>query len=160
MARITLELPETFIFSTDIPVRIGDINYGGHLANDAVLSIIHEARLRCLHGHGLAELNPDGIGIVISDAAVVYKAEAFYGDVITVEVTPAEWVRKGCDFYYRLTQRETGKEVARAKTGIVFLDYNTRKTTSVPERFRSALTLPEGLPIQTASTAERKKRSP
>lgn len=140
MARIKLELPDTFIFSTDIPIRIGDINYGGHLANDAVLSIIHEARLQCLRGHGLAELNPDGIGIVISDAAVVYKAEAFYGDMITVEVTAAEWAKKGCDFYYRLTNRETGKEVARAKTGIVFLDYNIRKTTRVPERFQSALT--------------------
>lgn len=141
MARIKLELPDTFIFSTDIPVRIGDINYGGHLANDAVLSIVHEARLQCLRERGLSELNSDGIGIVIADAAVVYKSEGFYGDVITVEVIPTEWARKGCDFYYRLTNRETGKEVARAKTGIVFIDYSTRKTVSVPERFKSAFEL-------------------
>lgn len=138
MARLKLELPETFIFSTDIPIRIGDINYGGHLGNDAVLSLIHEARLQCFRKHGEKELDEDGIGILISDVAVIYKSEAFYGDVITIEATPDEWARKGCDFYYRLTNRETGKEVARAKTGIVFLDYNSRKTAPVPERFKTA----------------------
>ncbi len=37
MARINIELPDKFIYSTEIPIRITDINYGGHLAHDSVL---------------------------------------------------------------------------------------------------------------------------
>jgi acyl-CoA thioesterase FadM len=43
MARIKIELPQSFSFTCRIPVRITDINYGGHAGNDTVLSIIHEA---------------------------------------------------------------------------------------------------------------------
>jgi hypothetical protein len=39
MARVKIDLPDKFIFKTEIPIRINDINYGGHLGNDAVLSI-------------------------------------------------------------------------------------------------------------------------
>ena len=48
MARVKLQLPANFLFSTEIPIRISDINYGGHLGNDAVLSIVHEARIQFL----------------------------------------------------------------------------------------------------------------
>ncbi len=48
MSRIKIEMPEKFIYKTEIPVRITDINYGGHLGNDSLLSIIHEARVRFL----------------------------------------------------------------------------------------------------------------
>ena len=57
MARIKIELPEKFIFSTEIPLRISDINYGGHLGNDAVLSIAHEARIRFFNKHGFKEID-------------------------------------------------------------------------------------------------------
>lgn len=43
MARVKIELPEKFIFKTEIPIRIDDINYGGHLGNDTVLFTYYEA---------------------------------------------------------------------------------------------------------------------
>ena len=46
MARVKLELPAQFNFRTNIPIRIQDLNYGNHVGNDAILSIMHEARLR------------------------------------------------------------------------------------------------------------------
>lgn len=48
MARISIDLPSTFTFSATIPVRITDLNYGGHVGNDTILSIIHEARVQYL----------------------------------------------------------------------------------------------------------------
>jgi acyl-CoA thioester hydrolase len=44
MARTKLDLPEHLGFRTELSVWITDVNYAGHLANDAVLSLIHEAR--------------------------------------------------------------------------------------------------------------------
>ena len=43
MARIKVELPELFTFNTTIPIRITDLNYGNHVGNDTILSMIHEA---------------------------------------------------------------------------------------------------------------------
>ena len=135
MARVKLELPEAFGFSTEIPLRIGDINYGVHLGNDAVMSLIHEARVRFLKAHGFSELDVAGSSIILSDAVVMYRSEAFYGEVMVAEVTAGDFWRAGCDFFYRLSDRATGREVARAKTGIVFFDYETRKRAPAPEAF-------------------------
>ncbi len=142
MARVKLEIPEKLPFSTEIPVRIGDINYGGHLGNDAVLSLVHEARIRFLGSLGYTEMDIEGNGIIMSDAVVVYKSEGFYGDVLRVDVGVTDIQAVGCDVVYRLTSTNSGKEVATAKTGIVFLDHRTHKVTSVPEAFKRKLLSP------------------
>jgi acyl-CoA thioester hydrolase len=139
MARVKIELPKEFIFKTEIPIRISDINYGGHLGNDAVLSITHEARLRFLKQHNFTELNVGGAGIIMVDAGVQYKAEGFYGDIITVEIAVADITGVGCDIVYRCTNKNTGTVIAIVKTGIVFYDYDKKKVVSVPERFISVI---------------------
>jgi YbgC/YbaW family acyl-CoA thioester hydrolase len=139
MARVKIKFPEKFIFKTEIPIRINDINYGGHLGNDAVLSIAHEARLRFLKQNNFTELNADGAGIIMVDAAVQYKAEAFYGDILLVEIAVLDITGVGCDFVYRLINKETKKIIALIKTGIVFYDYDNKKVVSVPEKFMSVL---------------------
>ena len=136
MARVKLELPETFVFSTEMPLRIGDINYGGHLGNDSVLGLVHDARVRFLRANGFSEIDIGGVGLILSDAVVMYRAEAFYGDVITIDVAVGDFWRAGCDIFSRLSNQSSGVEVARVKTGIVFFDYDKRKTTSVPAVFQ------------------------
>jgi len=139
MAKVKIELPEKFIFKTEIPVRISDINYGGHLGNDAVLSIAHEARLRFLIQHNFTELDAGSAGIIMVDAAVQYKAEGFYGDIILVEIAVTDITGVGCDFVYRCTNKNTGTVIAIVKTGIVFYDYKLGRILAVPEKFISAL---------------------
>ncbi len=139
MARVKLDVPEEFSFSTELHVRINDINYGGHLGNDSVLSFVHEARVRFLKSYGYSEADIEGVGFIMTDAVVVYKSEGFYGDRLLVEVAVRDFTKTGCDFLFRLTNKETKKEVARAKTGIVFFDYTSRKVAAVPQRFRDAV---------------------
>jgi len=137
MARVKLDMPDAFAFKTEIPIRIGDVNYGGHLGNDAVLSLAHEARVRFLTSLGFSALDVAGSGIIMSDAAIMYRSEAFYGETLVIEVTASDFSRSSCDLLYRLSERETGREVARVKTGIVFFDYEQRKTKRVPELFKA-----------------------
>ena len=137
MARAQLDLPDKFHFSTKIPVRIDDINYGGHLGNDAMLSIIHEARLRFLQNHGYSETDIEGVGIIMVDAVILYKAEAFYGDVLSVDVAIDDFTKYSCDIYYRLSNVENEKVVAQAKTTIFFFDYEQRKKARVPDKFKA-----------------------
>lgn len=137
MGRVKIDVPHTFQFQTEVRVRISDINYGGHLGNDAVLSLIQEARVQMLKQYGWSEMDIDGKGVIMTDAAVMYTSEAFYGDVLVIDIAVTEIARAGCDFMYRMTNKATGREVARAKTGIAFIDYATRKIVSVPDRFRT-----------------------
>lgn len=136
MPRVKLELPEKFIFSTEITVRIDDINYGGHLGNDAVLSIIHEARLRFLKNYGFSELEIGGASLIMGDVAVVFKSEGFHEDIIIIQVTAGDFSNFGFDLFYKLTNKKTGKDIAHAKTGMVCFDYNNRKVMGVPEKFK------------------------
>jgi acyl-CoA thioester hydrolase len=138
MARVEIPLPDTFAFSTEIPVRIGDLNYGGHVGNDSILSIVHEARVRFLGAHGWTEGDVAGAGIIMADAAIVYRAEGFHGMVLKVEIAVAGLRSRSCDLLHRITDVATGAEIARVKTGIVFFDYATRKVVSVPGPFRAA----------------------
>jgi len=139
MARVKIELPEKFIFKTEIAIRVTDLNYGGHLGNDSVLSICHEARLRFLKHLGYSELDVEGSGIIMADAAIQYKGEGFYGDELIIEIGVNDFTKKGCDFVYRLTNKETGKIIALVKTGIVFYDYINKKIMAVPLVFKEKI---------------------
>jgi acyl-CoA thioester hydrolase len=144
MQRIKIELPEQFSFSTQIPVRITDINYGNHVGNDTVLTIIHEARMQFLMHHGYTELNLGGVGIIMSDVGIQYKAELLYGDVVIASVAAGAISKIAFDLYYKLEKQTGGKTilVATAKTGMVCYDYAKGKTVPVPAGVVRELTLP------------------
>jgi acyl-CoA thioester hydrolase len=134
MARVQVELPEQFNFSTEIPIRISDVNYGGHVGNDSVLTLAHEARVRFLKAAGYGELQLEGIGIIVIDAAIEYKNELFYGDTVTVAVKAINFSKAGFEIYYKLEkQTEKGKVlVAKIKTGILTFDYSKKKIANIP----------------------------
>ncbi|MCB1754470.1 MAG: thioesterase family protein [Gammaproteobacteria bacterium] len=136
MSRVKIDMPENYLYSCTLPVRIDDINYGGHLGNDAVLSMMHEARVRFLKHYHYSELDIEGCGIIMTDSVIIYKAEAFQGDLLQIEVTVGDFNKYGCDFYYLLSNKNTAVEIAHAKTGIVFFDYNERKVVRLPPAFK------------------------
>ncbi len=135
MARVKIDVPARLPFRTEIPIRVSDINYAGHLGNDAVLSLVHEARIRFLQSLGFTELDVAGAGVIMVDAVVVYRSEAFYGDVAVIEVGAIAGESVDCEMYYRITNADTGREIARVKTGIVFFDYAKRKVLKPPSAF-------------------------
>jgi acyl-CoA thioester hydrolase len=133
MARIKLNLPSTFPFSTMIPIRITDINYGNHVGNDAILSILHEARMQFLNSLGYTEMQFAGVGMIMSDVGIEFKAEAFYGDVMKVYVTASEFSKVGFNLYYKLVKGNDETIVVTAKTGMICFDYTNRKVAKLPE---------------------------
>ncbi|POZ61846.1 acyl-CoA thioesterase [Chromobacterium alticapitis] len=140
MPRIKLELPDRFIFDTALDIRIDDINYGGHLGNDAVLRLAHEARLRWLKSLGYPhELQVEGLGLIVADAAVCYRAEAFHGERLRLSLGPSDIQRHGFDLIYQAVDDNSGREVARLKTGVVFFDYQARRIAPMPEAFSGKL---------------------
>jgi acyl-CoA thioester hydrolase len=137
MARIEIASPSRYVFSTEIAIRIGDINRGRHLAHDAVLSIMEEARVRFMNSLGYKDEKIDGVGLIMVDAGVIYRKQGFYGQTLRVEIAVADMTSKGCDIVFRISNAETGEEMVRAKNGILFFDYRTQKVAPVPESFKT-----------------------
>lgn len=135
MARIIVDLPEHFAFSTEIQLYIGHINHGNHLDNGRLLGLVGEARVRFFKSLGYTELDVEGVGIVVADAAIQYKSEAFYGETLVIEMTANDFNKYGCDLVWRATDQASGREVARGKHGIVFFDYTSRKLAPAPAPF-------------------------
>ena len=141
MPRIKLQLPQIFSFSTELPVRITDVNYGGHLGNDSMLSLIHEARMQFLKHHGYTEMSVGSASLIMSDVSIEFKSEAYYGDVLKVSVAAGDFSRAGFDLYYRILKEVPDKNVivANAKTGMVCYDYEAKKVVAVPDEVKAKL---------------------
>ncbi|WP_369729520.1 acyl-CoA thioesterase [Anaeromyxobacter sp. Fw109-5] len=83
-----------------------------------------------------------GAGILMVDAAIVYRAEGRHGMTLAVEIAPDDVRTRGCDLLYRISDVATGREIARVKTGIVFFDYGARRVVSMPAAFRAVVGAP------------------
>lgn len=139
MARIQIDFPEDIIFEMLIPVRITDINYGGHLANDKILQLIHEARVQFLKQFGFSEKNINGTALIMGDAAIVYKEQSYYGDKIKIKIAGQDVSRSSFDLVYQLCHFKTDNIIALAKTGMVCYDYKNQKVKTIPQQLKDIL---------------------
>ncbi len=138
MARIKLSFPdEVFCFETRMPVRITDINGANHLGNDALISMLSEARAQFLVSYGIQEASKDGTGIIVTDLATMYQSESFFPEMLRFEVGVMDFNKYGGDFVFRVTKAESGQPVALAKYGFVFFNYHRKEVVPIPESFRS-----------------------
>ncbi len=137
MARVKLDIPNQKIFTVNIPIRITDINYGNHLGNDALVSILQEARVLWLASENFSELNIGGASLIMADLAVEYKGEGFYGDVLNIDISIGEITKVSFEIFYEVntTRNEKNILIAKAKTGMVCFDYTARKVVAIPEIF-------------------------
>ena len=143
MARIKIEMPAHFIATFHIPVRITDINYGNHVGNDAFVVMVHEARMQWLQQHGYTELAIEGVGLIMSDLAVEFKNESFYGDTVEINIGIGEISRVGFEICYQLQTKRNNETIllAQAKTGMVCYDYSAKKVIAIPEKLKDLLVL-------------------
>ena len=136
MARIKIDLPARFSFTANIPVRITDVNFGGHVGNDTILSIVHEARAQFFTYCGYTELDFAGAGTIMSDVAIEYKNQTYYGDTILASVAVGEITKVAFDLFYKLEKRSAEGRlipVALAKTWMVCYNYDQKKVIAIPE---------------------------
>src|SRR6218665_2329037 len=127
MPRLQFELPARFGFSTEIQIYISHVNQGGHLDNAQLLTLVSEARVRFFQSFGYREGDVAGCPIVVGDLMAQYKSEGYHGETMVVAMEPGDFNRYGFDLAFRMNDKASGREVARGKTGVVFIDRETRK---------------------------------
>lgn len=141
MNRIKINLPEHYSFSTKLQIRVTDLNYGGHVGNDTVLSLLQEARQQFLQSRGYAELEVEGYGLIMADAMLEYKKEMNHLDQIRIDIAATDFDKMGFDLYDRVIIQKNGEDIlaVRAKTGMMLFNYQLRKKVSMTDKIIAAL---------------------
>ncbi|NIB41940.1 thioesterase [Pseudomaricurvus alkylphenolicus] len=138
MARVQLELPEKFFYSTTMQVRFTDVNPSGHVGNDQMISLLSSARYSFFQYLGLEDTNDvGGCTLVVTDLVTSYRAESFAEETLRFELGLTDFNKYGADVIFRVT-KDINTLVTLAKTGFVFLDSN-KKVCPVPEAFLKLL---------------------
>ena len=139
MPRVRLEEQPVYEFEHKLTVRVTDLNYGAHLADSAVVELIHEARARLLDDLGCGELDlGDGqTGIIMGDLVLNFKQEAFLFDVLTIKSHFGDISQRGFRIFHKICKDK--QILALAETGLVAFNYERRQIVAIPQPFREAL---------------------
>ena len=145
MPRIKLKPLKFYSFNLELKVRVTDLNYGGHLGNDRLMSLVHEARVAFLDSHGFSEMDCGGVSLIMADAAICFQGEAYAGDELKIEVAAGEPTRSGFRLFQRVTHPSDARPIALVETGMVCYDYQRGKIRPLPNAVR-AICLPHQEP--------------
>jgi acyl-CoA thioesterase FadM len=141
MAKIKIEKQEHYFFKTKLNIRVSDLNYGGHLGYDKVLTLLHQARLELFEMWGVTELDlgDQKTGIVAADAGVNYLGEGFLNDEILIEIQPVDIGAISFRLAHRITGIKKDTVIALAEIGFVGFDYSRRAPSRLPAPFMKKL---------------------
>lgn len=134
----------SYPFSLPYTVHIADINYGGHVANGAVMSYFQEARLGYLAAAGpFTEKDiGDGCSVIIAEVRVRYLAELFLGDTLEIGVRTEKVKTKSFVQRYRLERG--GTPAVEGTMAVVCFDDRVKQSRPLPAAFCAALAAFEG----------------
>jgi acyl-CoA thioesterase FadM len=137
--RIQLAAKPQYAFSYRTTLKVRDINYGGHLGNDSVAGLLHEARLDLLRRVGASELDlGDGkAGMILSDLAIQFVAEGYLFDSIVIETEVDEIKRCSLRLCHRIRRGED--VIVLAEVGVVGFAYASRSIAALPKSFVESL---------------------
>lgn len=133
MPRITQVPAQNYPFATEMQIYISHVNQGGHLDNAQLLTLVSEARVRFFNWLNYQEADAEGRHIVVGDIVAQYKSEGFHGETMRVEMCPADFNKYGFDLQFRMSEKDTQREVALGKIGIVFVTRENRQVAVIPD---------------------------
>lgn len=129
---------DNFSFQYAYRVGIGDINYGGHVSNAAVLTIFQDARLAFLADLGpFSEVDVGGCGLIMPEAHLYYRREMFHNDNLQIGVRTVALRRSGFTLEYRIER--DGEVTVEGSTVLACYDYHKRKPCRIPSEFLAIL---------------------
>jgi len=139
MPRVKLTELTSYEFCHCLTVRATDINYAGHVGNEALLELVHEARSQFMAelGFDTIAVTHHKVGLIIADLAANFKAEAYAHELLEIDCQIGEIQGRSFRLFHRI--RSTKQVIALVETGLVSFDYRARKVILLPEDFLAAL---------------------
>ena len=139
-------------FHTDVQIYISHVNQGGHLDNAQLLTLVSEARVRFFKSLGYREVNIEGLAVVVGDIVAQYRSEAFHGETLRVQMLADDFNRCGFDLVFCMTDKASGREVARGKVGLVFVHPVQKRVAPLPLALCQRLEQMPALPAAPENT--------
>lgn len=145
MERVKLDFPaEAIIHRHPLTVRITDMNYGRHLGHDALVSLLHEARVQAFAALDLPEWDLHGYPSIVADLAVQYQSEARWPEALVIETAVPEPQGKALTVYQRVLTSDEKRIVATARVNQLLIDMKAGQPVEVPAPVKQALTQARG----------------
>ena len=151
------DLPGEFPHRLRVHVRFGDTDAMGHANNSRFLTYCESARIAyweavtgepfALATHGQQE------SMILAEIRVTFRAQAYFGDELTVESRVARIGRTSFTLEHRITAGETSvghaRLVATAEGVQVLYDYADGRPREIPSDVVTQLEAFEGRPLRS-----------
>ena len=117
-------------------VEFHDRDAMGHVNNVRYFTFMEAARVAFFR-HFLDARRIHDLQMIAVEASCRFLSPVYWGEVLLVQVWIPRVGNTSFDFRYEMTERETGRQVARGKTVCVSWDYGCEAKMRVPERVRA-----------------------
>jgi acyl-CoA thioester hydrolase len=129
------------LFVDVFPMRWGDMDALGHLNNTLYFRFCEEARVKWLEERGWGVRTDAGTGAILASTQCQFRAPVVYPCDVRVET----YLKKVGNSSFTLTHRiarndDVAQTVAEAEAVVVWCDYATGKSVSLPDTLRTQLT--------------------
>jgi len=151
------DLTGPFRHVVEIVVRFADTDAMRHVNNALYLTYCETARIRYwtdLTGESFAIGNEGAESLILAEARITYRAQAFYGEVITVETRSNRIGRTSFTLQHRLLAGPPGMSasekrlVAVSESVLVRYDYGKEAPVPISPEHVALLEAWEGRPLR------------
>jgi acyl-CoA thioester hydrolase len=126
------------IFSTDIPVRWGDMDAYAHVNNTLYLRYMEEARILLLQRMGYA-LDDASQGPVVVNLQCTFLQPVVYPDSLTIECFADQAGNSSFMSYYKLYSQQQDNLVCEGSAKLVWIDKKTTRSHPLPDDIRQMI---------------------
>jgi acyl-CoA thioester hydrolase len=144
------DLTGAFNHELEITVRFADTDAMRHINNAKYLTYCETARIRYwtdVTGEGFALGTEGAESLILAEARITYRAQAFYGEMVTVQTRANRIGRSSFTLEHRLLAAQPGAEprlVAVSASVLVRYDYSSERPVALSPAHVAAIEAFEG----------------
>ena len=148
------DLVGRFSHEVSVPVRFADTDAMRHVNNATYLTYCEIARIRYwtdVTGEGFARGDDGGESLILAEARITYRAQAFFGETIRVQSRATRIGRSSFTLEHRLSaglSGETLRLVAVSDSVLVRYDYAAEAAVALTPELVAAIETFEGRPLR------------
>jgi len=151
------DLTGPFGHRVEIVVRFADTDAMRHVNNAVYLTYCEVARIRYwtdITGEPFALGTEGAESLILAEATITYRAQAYYGEIVTVETRATRIGRSSFTVEHRLLARMEGEQprlVALSESVLVRYDYESARPVALSAAHVAMIEAFEGRPLREAS---------
>lgn len=120
---------------TKLTTRFCETDALGHINNVSYFIYLEQARVKFLQDIGL-QMKASDRHFIIASIGCEFKRQAYFDQRLTVRTAVSHIGNSSVQFIQRVTDEDTGEEIARGLSTIVHFNFKTQKSERIPDEMR------------------------